>query len=271
MKLTNWSMCLSFGLLMAWARGLEAQQGQLTSITVVPSPPVLVGKGDTNTANDDGIPPINYAWDWRCLPNGNWVTDPRATGPSLKSVYMLEQWVGTWETRCTGTYQGMGQPRTSVVTTQTQVLGPDNDIITSGLNNTNSTGFPVMSVTIRFRLRRGSNPIGMTLADPIPGEQIIRGGSGSWIWQSAPGVFYLQANSDGAGGTIDIVDVKVMDVGQSQLSLDRWNNTPLGAVVDDFYQTNGVKIRDCHGNHQTFTFVQRHFQRIKTGTQTVAL
>lgn len=47
-----------------------------------------------------------------------------------------------------------------------------------------------------------------------------------------------------------------------------WDNLPIDAVFDDFYQQNRVVIPNCHGTDVYFHFTERHFQKRKSGAQT---
>lgn len=48
-----------------------------------------------------------------------------------------------------------------------------------------------------------------------------------------------------------------------QQSEDAWNNLPIGATFDNFYQQNRLIIEDCAGVEQIFYFQERQFRKVK--------
>lgn len=231
--------------------------GDLISITLDTDPnPICVGVAVTYTANDDGTPPSTYKWEYRCTDGGTadaWVL---ATA-NQKSVTFVEGYVGSQEVKCTGHYNAMGQfpAHDSICSRSVSINGPDHDEI-DPLFSFDSFGWPEMIVNVFFNVYCGSHRMGGGV-NGYPQEWISRpqyGLDGPWS-EPAPGEYFLQ------NGTI--VDVKKTN-GLHPL----WATWQPGDIIDDFYQTNRMVIKNCHLNDVYFQFATRHFRRQKTGADT---
>jgi len=237
--------------------GPSAEAG-ITSIDVSPTP-IVVGKSTTYTANCTPQP-FKWEWDYRCTEGGtgSWTpSPPDTTSTRTKSYY--ESSVGSYDLRCTAYYQGGGYPpplpTTSTLIKSVTVNGPDADTITAGLN-TNSSGYPVMTVTVKFQVRSGTTAIG-PYTDGYPQKRIRRPQEeydSGWIGPTE-GVFYF------FGSTGEIIDV--MTAGGSG-----WGDILVDDVFDDFYQQNRMVINDCFATEVYYYFTERHFQKVKTGPYT---
>lgn len=148
-------------------------QAGITSISYTPDP-IVVGKSTVYTANCTPQP-VKWEWDFRCTQGGteDWRPSPPDTTSTPTKTYN-ESKVGSYDLRCKATYQGSGNPppppTTSTLIKSATVNGPDADTITAGLN-TNSTGYPVMTLTVKFQVRSGTTPIG-PFTDGYPEERI---------------------------------------------------------------------------------------------------
>lgn len=220
----------------------------LSAITVQ-SEPITVGQTVTYTTVEDGKNgPGTWTWDFRATAGGNqgaWVGMP--SGGTTSQV--VENRVGSFNVRCQASYMDQ---TTSVVIRSVTVQGPDSDVITQGLNvSTEQT-----SLEVHFDVLNGSTPIGYigSDVDGYPQERIRRPqyNFDSGFTGPAPGAFYSQGNT--------IIDVK-----QTNMQDPAFINAAIGAVVDDFYQQNRMVIKDGFLQDQFFYFVERHFQRVKTG------
>jgi hypothetical protein len=226
----------------------------ITSISYTPDP-IVVGQATVYTANCTPQP-FKYEWDYRCTQGqtGAWVpSPPETTSTNTKTDY--ESQVGSFDVRCKAYYQGSGNPppppTTSTSIKSVTVNGPDSDTITAGLN-TESTGYPAMTLTVKFQVRSGATAIGIH-TDGYPQERIRRPQSdfdSGWVDPSSN--YYFN------GSTGEIIDVKVVQLGWL------WSNIAIGEVFDDFYQQNRMVIRDCFYNQVYYSFSERHFQKVKS-------
>jgi hypothetical protein len=58
----------------------------------------------------------------------------------------------------------------------------------------------------------------------------------------------------------DILDHKIIDV-----TNPGWLQSNPGDIIDDFFQTNKMVLKDCAGNDVEFVFAERHFQKQNIG------
>lgn len=226
----------------------------LTSIDVSPFP-IVVGRVVTYSALSTPPPPFPsfYDWDYRCTEGsvGNWNPSPPDRTYTNMITYQ-ESRVGSYDLRCKLTY---GDLTTSTLTRGLTILGPDTDVILSGLN-VNSTGYPQMTLTVTFEVRRGSTAIGMYTSG-YPQERIRRPQFGfDSGWQGGWPDYYFNPNKN----IIDVKSVTRVD--------NSWDNLAVGAIFDDFYQQNRAVIPNCHGVNTYFYFSDVHYQKQKTGAQT---
>ncbi len=223
-RLVLWTFLATLG----WCySAVDLFADSLVSITVDVEP-ICVGELIFYTANDDGVPPATYKWEFRCTEggmNGNWTLSAWTS----KEARWYEARVGSQDIRCTGKYPN----HDSVIVRQVTVHGPDTETIIAGLN-VNSTGWNTMQITMKFQIQCGATIMGAPV-DGVPQERIRRPqfmfDSG---WTNPSSTYYL------AGGVI--FDVKSVTI----LGGPDWNNLQVGAVFDDFYQQNRMKINNCH-------------------------
>jgi len=234
--------------------GASVLLAELTAINVSPFP-IVVGHSVTYSAQSTPPPPMPsmYDWDYRCTEGttGNWGPSP----PDRTSTNMIayqESKVGSYDLRCKLTYSDNSY---SILTRGLNVLGPDTDSILSGLN-TNSAGYPQMTLTVTFQVLHGSTAIGIYTSG-YPQERIRRPQDGfDSGWQGGWPAYYFNPNKN-------IIDVKYFTrVDQT------WDNLPVGTIFDDFYQQNRAVILNCHGANAYFYFDDVHYQKQKTGAQT---
>ncbi len=221
-----------------------------TSMTVA-TEPITVGYNVVYTANTNGAdgPPSPATWSFRATEGGN-------QGPW---VYLIQQGfslarteskVGGFSVRCQATFANTQQQLHEIIRS-VSVSGPDRDLITGGLNvNSN-----MEHLFVYFQVLNGSVPIGPQVAG-VPEERIRRPDLGIDTGFVGPSSDYYLANDS-------IVDHKTFSVGSPGYAA-----LAVGAVFDDFYQQNRMRISDGFGVDQFFYFPERHFQRVKVNNTT---
>ncbi len=172
-----------------------------------------------------------------------------------------KEWrVGSQDVEATGNYPPPDGK--STVTRSIMVHGPDNEAWVAGPGGppafTVSGGTPIMILHCKIECRKGTTKIG-PYTDGIVQERIRRPqfqlDSG---WVDASGDFYLDASKV-------INDIKKVD--STDPALD-WANMQNGDLFDDFYQTNRLLIRDCHGVYRSFEFGEKHWAKAKDSATT---
>ena len=243
----------------------------ITSMTVAPSP-IVVGNIAHYTANwtseSGGRDPDEFLWDYRCTEGGTigeWMPVPADTTGEANYKWYLERRVGSYTVRCKAHYPGSSgnPPVPELISTRTldvDVLGPDDDVIARGLG-TDSTGFPIMNVTVWFSLANGTTAVG-GYVEGYPQERIRLAGETEWSDWIGPveDKFYL----DGSTSTAQIVDLKWL----SSAGFPNWDSLPVGSVLVDYWQENRMMITNCHGSPESFQFGASHYQHVKSGATT---
>ncbi|MCL4190609.1 MAG: hypothetical protein KJZ87_02600 [Thermoguttaceae bacterium] len=141
------------------------------------------------------------------------------------------------------------------------VLPPDRDIIVSGVG-VDSEGFPNMSVPVVFQIQTGETECGGVI-DGGPYERIERFWPWSapvYIWDSGfvPGDENFSLDSGG-----QITDIKRVQLETYEQYLS-WEDLPIGAVFDEFYQTNMIVVKNSDSDDVDCIFARRKFQRQKS-------
>ncbi len=215
-----------------------------------------LGDGSTWTANDNGVGPAisSYDWAYRCPTSQTWTAHPG----HAKSIIWIEGISGNYDVRCVATFQpGVYPPSQKppqTLTTQVSVAAPSSDGVMAGLNvPTTINGGELM---VDFWIYSGGFKCGPYLQGS-PDEKIRRPQFGQDSgWLLGPGApFYL---SD-----CMIKDIKKYNVATDTQSQATWNAIANGAVIDDFYQQNRLRVNDSCGDPKIFYFAEHHFQRIK--------
>ncbi len=244
-------ICLRMGMAVLVASSLVGLAlADITSITYTPSP-IVIGNGVLYTANDNGTPQIkSWKWEYRC-PGANWVA---ASGTN--TCLMYEGYAGNYEIRCTASFQAAGYPPVQKpdqpFVINITINPPDSDGVVAGLNTPASIYGG--QVTIDFQLYSGGKKVGAYIQG-TPEERIRRPQFGFDSGWSGP-----------IAGTYFLHEGVIKDVKSASLPADQqaaWDATPVGGVIDDFYQQNRLKSKDSCNTEKFYYFPEHHFQRVK--------
>jgi len=235
----------------------------ITQIVVEPAAPIVVGYEVTFTIMNS-LPAELWSHQSRCLtdPPSDWSPDPALEVTSNVSWAIVAR-VGSRQ------FRGGAQENTSNDPMQPNLVwsylikdfsavGPDHDVFNGPYVShvvDDMTGLieldyyfdvkagdvligPYAAAWLEVRIRRPSIDQDSGWMDEAPGEREYNCGT---IWRNVEGNFNDFASND-------IYD-----------------------VVDDFYQQNRIRIKDCAGYDNYFTFSERHFQLVKSGYDQVTL
>lgn len=202
---------------------------------------------------------VGHGWSAqrRCLEwdLGPWIPVPAEEQESPTFIYETRR-VGVREFRggaleqTSGGDEGPPEFTWSYGTKQVTAIGPDRDAFTGPLDSVLEDILPaIMGMDVYFPVFAGTIPIGPNF-DGYAQERIRRPQipeDSGWLGPGAP--FHMDGSA--------IFDHKWWGG-------PGWEDVPIGATFDDFYQQNRLVILDCTGAEQIFTFAERHFQKVKT-------
>lgn len=246
---------------------------QITSVTSTPNP-FPVGSPSVQWTATCTNAPSRCEWEWRCTAGGvNGAWQPIPPFPTIQpTAWSNEPRVGSQELRVKGFWpppgqMGMpGQPITSTKVITLTPTPPSSDVVVSGLN-TNSSPWPTMSIPLVFEVRCGAMKMGSMVAG-YPSEIILKHpltdpptvlGTGV----PKPGSFELRPEG--------IWDNKVLDLGgpaAGGINRTTWDSWAVGDSLMQYYQTNFMTIKDCHGNNKEFLLSTHHIQYVKSTAET---
>lgn len=208
-----------------------------------------------------------FYWHWKCPDDAAWLPDwypPYDSGEP--AIDWFEPRFGEQDIRLRVWFSCSGEPPLEYwgqTIRRIDVIPPDNDTIEAGLGE-DSEGFPNMAVPVVFQIRSGPTECGGVI-EGAAYERIER----FWPWSRPYAIFdsgwvgesdFFSLDSGG-----EIHDTKSYEILTYEGYLE-WEALPVGAVIDEFYQTNLIEVKNCEGDEQNFIFARRKFQRQKAVT-----
>lgn len=250
---------LTFGI----TNDLIAQQ--ITSVTPNPNP-FPVGIPAVQWTATCTAAPSQCEWEWRCTEGGvNAAWNPIPPLLTLQpGAWSNEPRVGSQELRVKGFWPQQGpmgmnaQPITSIKVITLTPTPPSSDVIVSGLN-TDSSPWPMMSIPLVFEVRCGTMKMGSMVAGypselileyPMTDPPVVLGDS-----TVKPGAFELRPQG--------IWDNKVFIYDRAV-----WDSIAIGGSLMQYYQSNYMTIKDCHGNNKIFLLSTHHLKNVKSTAET---
>lgn len=228
---------------------------------LTPQPPLIVASDITYAIVHDGPSTGNYSLRSRCFndPPLNFGNDSFQADPSF---VVTEDRVGVFDAHfgAEEIWDPEFGPEWFYRTETYGFVGPDNDVIASGLNVDSANGV----VELRFQVRHGNLQIGAQI-DGKPQERVELLNPANQPYEDSgwkdptPNKYYW----DTATYDTAIVDRKSLDV-NNIIFIAR----AVGQTVLRVRHRNRFAIKNCHGEYQYCEFASRILDHVKTGPDT---